>query len=279
MNKIAIISDIHGNLEATKKVLLDIKNRGIDKIICLGDIIAKGTHPNECVNLIRENCFVVISGNTDRYFTSEHDMEKLPEVEQKRISWNRKSLTDENRKYLQSLPFCYELYISGSLVRLFHASPIKDNDVILNLDTIEAKSKMFEPSSNTISQKIADIVIYGHIHHQYLDKLYNKTLINIGSVGNSFDVIRKPDFDSNKRETTNAHYLIIEGKLDEKDYGEDISFQFVRVPYDIEKELEDIKNNLEPESYRYEIEEGMYRDMTKVEQGFKDRGVVFRKKL
>lgn len=73
--------------------------------------------------------------------------------------------------------------------------------------------------------------------------------------------------------------MIIEGKLDEKNYGENISFQFVRVPYDIEKELEDIKNNLEPESYRYEIEEGMYRDMTKVEQGFKDRGVVFRKNL
>ena len=103
MNKIAIISDIHGNLEATKKVLLDIKNRGIDKIICLGDIIAKGTHPNEFINLIRENCFVVINGNTDRYFTSEHDMEKLPEVEQKRISWNRKSLTDENRKYFFTL--------------------------------------------------------------------------------------------------------------------------------------------------------------------------------
>ena len=40
--KIAIISDIHGNLEALKSVLNDIKNRNIDKIYCLGDIIAKG---------------------------------------------------------------------------------------------------------------------------------------------------------------------------------------------------------------------------------------------
>lgn len=277
MDKIAIISDIHGNLEALKTVLFDIKSRGISKIICLGDIIAKGTHPNECINLIKENCFIVISGNTDRHFSQDHDMKKLSEMEQKRIKWNRELLTEENRKYLQSLPFCYEFYMSGSLVRLFHATPVKDNEVVLNLDTIEKKSKMFDPSSNTRSQEMADIVIYGHIHHQYLDKLYNKTLINAGSVGNAFDVIRKSDFDSDKRETTNAHYVIVEGKYNEKNYGDAISFQFIRTSYDIEKELEDINENLEPDIYRYEIKEGMYRNMTKVEQGYKDRGVVLRK--
>ena len=277
MDKIAVISDIHGNLEATKKVLLDIKNRGIDKVICLGDIIANGTHSNACIDLIKENCFVVISGNTDRYFTQEHDMDALPELEQKRINWNRQLLTEENRKYLQSLPFCFEFYMSGSLVRVFHASPRKDDEVVLNLDTIETKSTMFEPSPLTPSQEIADIVLYGHIHHQYLDKLYNKTLINVGSVGNSFDVIRKPDFDSSTKETVNVHYVIIEGNYGEKEYGNDISFQFVRASYDISKELEDIDKNLEPESYRYEIEEGMYRDMTKIKKGYEDRGVVFRK--
>ncbi|MFA5459368.1 MAG: metallophosphoesterase family protein [Bacilli bacterium] len=240
-------------------------------------MIAKGTHPNECINLIKENCFIVISGNTDRHFSQDHDMKKLSEMEQKRIKWNRELLTEENRKYLQSLPFCYEFYMSGSLVRLFHATPVKDNEVVLNLDTIEKKSKMFDPSSNTRSQEMADIVIYGHIHHQYLDKLYNKTLINAGSVGNAFDVIRKSDFDSDKRETTNAHYVIVEGKYNEKNYGDAISFQFIRTSYDIEKELEDINENLEPDIYRYEIKEGMYRNMTKVEQGYKDRGVVLRK--
>lgn len=167
--------------------------------------------------------------------------------------------------------------MSGSLVRLFHASPRKDNEVILNLDTIETKSTMFEASSKTISQELADIVIYGHIHHQYLDKLYNKTLINVGSVGNAFDVIRKENFDSDAKETTNAHYLIVEGALNDKNYGKALAFQFVRIPYDIEKELEDIDNNLEPDSYSYEIEEGMYRDMTKIKRGYEERGIKFRK--
>ena len=274
--KIAVISDLHGNLEATKKVLEDIENRKVNKIICLGDLIAKGHHPNECIDLIKKSCFVVLRGNTDNYFSQEHDLEELPELEQKRIKWNQSLLTPENRVYLASLPFCHEFYMSGSLVRLFHAHPKKDNLIVLNLDTVATKSQMFEPSENTVSQKNADIVIYGHLHHQYLDKLYNKTLINVGSVGNAFDVLRNDHFDSDVKETTNAHYLIVEGEYDNVKYGEDISFQFVKVPYDISQELADISQNLEPENYRYEIEKGMYRDMSKIEQGFKDRGATLR---
>ncbi len=63
--RIAIISDIHGNLEALKTTLEDIQKRKIDKIFCLGDIVEKGHHPEECVKLIRENCEVVVQGNCD----------------------------------------------------------------------------------------------------------------------------------------------------------------------------------------------------------------------
>ena len=54
--KIAVFSDIHGNLEALKTCLADIKKRNIDKIFCLGDIVAKGYNAEECVKLIRKNC-------------------------------------------------------------------------------------------------------------------------------------------------------------------------------------------------------------------------------
>ena len=56
------------------------------------------------------------------------------------------------------------------------------------LTSIETKYQIFLPSEKTLSQDIADVVIYGHIHHPYMDKIYNKTIINVGSVGNSFDV-------------------------------------------------------------------------------------------
>ena len=268
--KIAIISDIHANLEALKSTLEDIKKRKVDKIICLGDIIAKGVHPKECIELIKENCDIVLRGNCDRYFSEEHnDINELSEEEVKRINWNQSMLNDEERKYLLNLPFSYEFYMSGSLVRLFHATPEKDNIVIINNDEIQTKLKMFYPSNNTMSQKNADVVIYGHIHHQYMDKIYNKTIINVGSVGNSFDVIRNPLKDSNVMETTKSNYLIIEGEYDSKKYSSDISFQFIKVTYDIDKELSSDKLNIEKENYMYELKQGRYRNMTKIYNNFK----------
>lgn len=189
--KIAIISDIHGNLEALKETLRDIEKRKVDKIICLGDIIAKGVHTKECLELIRKKCEIVLQGNCDEHFSMEHkNIDEMPEQEQKRIKWNQSLISKEDREYLLSLPFCHEFYMSGSLVRLFHATPIVNNKAITNIDSVETKYQMFLPSENTASQDVADVVIYGHLHHPYMDKIYNKTLINVGSVGNSFDVIR-----------------------------------------------------------------------------------------
>ena len=127
MDKIAIISDIHGNLEALKVVLKDIKERNIEKIFCLGDIVAKGTHQEECVNLVRENCDVILKGNCDAYFTSEVERETKPEIELKRIDWINSKLSDESKNFLKSLPYSFEFYLSGRLVRLFHATPNKIN--------------------------------------------------------------------------------------------------------------------------------------------------------
>lgn len=272
--KIAIISDIHGNLEALKSTLQDIEKRNIDKIICLGDIIAKGIHPKECIKLIKEKCDIVIQGNTDEYFSKEYEnLEELPEQEQKRIKWNQSLITEEDRKYLLKLPFFCEFYMSGSLVRFFHATNTANDQVVLNISDIETKYKMFLQSEYTRSNKVADVVIYGHIHHPYMDQIYNKTLINVGSVGNSFNTIRNESKDSNVLETTRACYLIVEGEYESKEYNSEISFQFIKVPYDIEKELKDEDMNIEKESYRCELTKGRYRDMTKVNDRNRKLGI------
>ena len=272
--KIAIISDIHGNLEALKATLKDIEKRQVDKIICLGDTIAKGVHPKECLSLIRKKCEIVLQGNCDFYFSIEHkNIDEMDKQEQKRIKWNKSLINKEDREYLLSLPISYEFYMSGSLVRLFHATPTVNNKVISNVDSIETKYQMFLPSENTQSQNIADVVIYGHIHHPYMDKIYNKTIINVGSVGNSFEVIRNKNKDSNVLETTKSNYLIIEGEYGSREYSSDISFQFIKVPYDIDKELEDENLNIEKENYRFELKQGMYRDMAKINENFKKLGI------
>lgn len=71
------------------------------------------------------------------------NMSDLPEQEQKRIKWNHSLITEEDREYLLNLPFSYEFYMSGSLVRLFHATDKANNKVVLNIDDIETKYEMF----------------------------------------------------------------------------------------------------------------------------------------
>ena len=64
--KRAIISDIHGNLEALQAVLEDIDRQRVDAIACLGDVVGYGPNPCECVKLVRDRCTLVLLGNHDQ---------------------------------------------------------------------------------------------------------------------------------------------------------------------------------------------------------------------
>ena len=276
--RIAIISDIHGNLQALNATIKDIEKKNVDKIFCLGDIVGKGIHPTECLKIVREKCEVILKGNNDRFFSEEHnESEQISEINKKRIVWNNSLISKSDKEFLRKLPFSYEFYMSGSLIRIFHATPQRDNFAIINENSAQVKYEMFKPTEKTLSQEKADVVIYGHIHHPYMDKIYNRTLINIGSVGNSFDLIRNREKDASMLETTKAFYLIIEGEYGSKEYDSDISFQFVKVPYDIGKELSENEENIELEDYKSELLEGRYRDMKKIYDSFKEIGIDFDK--
>lgn len=273
MEEIAIISDIHGNLEALQKVLEDIDKRNINQIICLGDIIAKGTNMHECLELVKKRCSVIIKGNCEDYYSrNDIDISELPQSSQIRRNWIREKFSNEELSYLQSLPFCYEMYISGRLVRMLHAHPNGIDIHVGNIDKIENLYSIFLPSENTITQEKADIVLYGHSHMQYMQKLYNRVLINVGSVGNSIDVFRNEEKDANIKNTVNANYFIIKGKMNSRDYDV-FSYEFVNIPYDIEKEISENKDNVDFEDYEEEIKYGRYRDMQKVKKTFSNRGI------
>lgn len=68
---IAIISDIHANLEALREVFNYIDGHNVEKVYCLGDIVGYGPNPNECIELIRDRCEAVIMGNHDYAAGSE----------------------------------------------------------------------------------------------------------------------------------------------------------------------------------------------------------------
>ena len=77
MDKIAVISDIHGNIPALESVLQDIKLRGIERVVCLGDLVGKGPHSSEVIEIIRKECEGVVMGNWDDFITKPTEFETL----------------------------------------------------------------------------------------------------------------------------------------------------------------------------------------------------------
>ncbi len=273
MDKIAIISDIHGNLEALKAVLADMDKRGVDKVYCLGDILAKGSNQQECFDLIKDKCEVIIMGNCDEFFTSDLDLSKINEENIRRINWNKGKINDETREYIKHLPFSYEFYLSGRLVRLIHAHPERNDKFVGNIDFITNYYPLFLPSEKTVSDKVADVVVCGHIHTPYSQKIYNRFIINPGSVGDSIDVFRNDSKDGNVLFTTCANYAILTGNIDSLNVLDPFSFEIVSVSYDIDKELSTNGDNIEFEAYKTELKDGQYRDMEKIYKSFEARNI------
>lgn len=109
--RFAVISDVHGNLPALTAVLAAIKEQHVDRIVCTGDIVGLGPHPNEIVDLLREEGVEVVMGNYDDAvafgrISSGVDFldETAEQVDQAAINWTRRHLTPENLEYLRSLP-------------------------------------------------------------------------------------------------------------------------------------------------------------------------------
>ena len=237
MERIAVISDIHGNMPALEAVLEDIQHRNIGRIFCLGDLAGKGPSSAETVDKIREYCEVVIKGNWDYYITEQEGNEVL--------MWHQKKLGVERLNYMKGLPIYKEFYISGKLLRLCHASP---NDLFhrVYLSTEQSKRiKLFE-ATPTLNVE-ANVVGYGDIHGAHIDNFRGKTIFNVGSVGNPLDI-------------TQASYGIIEGNLDDKNVRP-FTISLVRVPYDIELAIEQANATDMPEKPEYinELKTAIYR--------------------
>jgi protein phosphatase len=247
MDKIAIIADIHGNLTALNSVLNDIKNRGISHIYCLGDIAIKGASPNEVTDLIKENCEVVVRGNCDHLLAHNCvvDLQK----------WTISKMTKENVDYLGSLPFSYDFYLSGHLIRLFHASPFSLKHIFNPLHSnAENEYANFEISNcmdlfkNTAflgkseNDPVPDIVGYAHIHSPNIFRYKNKTIFNTGSVGLPIEIDNEDEDVDTSHFSTISSYIILEGDLDSKKLSP-YSISLVRLPYDLNKELEILKNS------------------------------------
>ena len=114
MNKrIAIITDIHGNLEGLEAILEDIKKQNVDDIICLGDTIDIGPNSKECIDMLIDNDIKMILGNHELYLLRGTDIEPSIEGEEKKhYKWVKSFLTNKEIEYISRCPLFFEYTIS-----------------------------------------------------------------------------------------------------------------------------------------------------------------------
>lgn len=116
----AIISDIHANLEALVATLEAVEKAGVDKVVCLGDIVGYGADPNECIEMVRRYCDVAILGNHDAAACGLDDAEGFNPIAREAIMWTREALSEANVEFLRALPRRGEMgedfvYVHGAL--------------------------------------------------------------------------------------------------------------------------------------------------------------------
>jgi predicted phosphodiesterase len=98
--RLAVISDIHSNLEALTKSLEVMETLSIDEIVCLGDVIGYGANPNECIDLVRRQCSIVLKGNHEDAVENISMTEYFTDDARSAIFWTRTQLTEKNLEYL-----------------------------------------------------------------------------------------------------------------------------------------------------------------------------------
>ncbi len=230
----AIVSDIHSNLEAFSAVLEEIDRRGVEQIICLGDICGYGPNPMECLDLVRLRCRASVMGNHD--FAVLYEPYNFNSGAEQASFWTRRCFeTDpdpvrraERWKFLGNLP----VRLRTNEFVAVHASPRRPINEYIFPDDIYTNPAKFV----SIFERFERLCFVGHTHvpgvflegpdffsPDELDGRYEftdeKAIVNVGSVGQPRD--RDP----------RSSFVVVT----------DTQVEFVRVPYDVQTTLKKVE--------------------------------------
>jgi len=176
--KVAVFSDIHGNLQALEAIINDINKEKIDKVICLGDVIGIGPNPKECLDMIIDNNIDMVLGNHELYYVYGVEIDDAIKDKLKaHYEWINRQL---NKKYLEFLKN--------------KGLEIKIDNILFTHFLINQDRKEFYPfyelsilKDNEIKNIVASIkyekIFVGHEHTLFNIETNLNELIGIGSSG------------------------------------------------------------------------------------------------
>lgn len=218
--RVAVISDIHGNLRAFRAVLADLRHTSPDLIVHGGDLSSGGTRPAEIVDEIRGLGWSGVQGNTDEMLHTPLSFDNFAAANttiaqilakvRDTIAPTATALGEKRLQWLKSLPTQY----TTEEFTLVHASPGDLWRAPMPNASDDGLRRIYAPLH-------AKVVVYAHIHQPFIRQLPELTIINTGSVSQSYDG------------DTRASYLLID----------DGNFTIRRVAYDVEAEANDLSKS------------------------------------
>ena len=191
--KFALISDIHGNLEALTAVLEDIDKQQVDKVHCLGDVVGYGSEPSACLELVNKTCDIKLMGNHEYVVLGLESPDSYTHIARIAAEWTRGKITARDLALMAD----FEMDRSIDNLYLVHASPFELEQWHYILSPEEAAEAFewlegwlcFHGHSHIplIFSEVHDQPPRERVGHSFFPDSENRYLINIGSVGQPRD--------------------------------------------------------------------------------------------
>jgi putative phosphoesterase len=186
-DRVAVITDIHGNLPALEAALARIEALGIEGVYCGGDLVGYGPHPNEVCALIRERAIPTIYGNYDYAiardlddcgcaYVTPHDRE----IGQRSVEWTLAHTDGATKDFMRELPFDLRFVVGATSIHLVHGSPRKVNEYLFE----DKPARLYE---RLAADEVADVLVFGHTHKPWVREHGGVLFVNCGSVGKPKD--------------------------------------------------------------------------------------------
>jgi len=185
--KVAVLSDIHGNIYALNAVFDHIQKCGVDHIYSLGDYVGYYYSPKECIGLLKQENATMIQGNHEQLLKksikSSVIREKLHKKYGSGFKVAEKQFLKEEIDELLQLPFYLHKTIEHTRIGFYHGAPF-DNVSYMYPDASREEMKR-------CINKDLDVIFFGHSHFQFSFFVEGVHVINVGSVGQARDIGRQ----------------------------------------------------------------------------------------
>jgi predicted phosphodiesterase len=206
---IAVISDIHGNLEALQVVLQYLRENSIDQIYCLGDIVGYGANPNECLELVAQSCSIVVMGNHDHAAIGQTSVNYFNDYAKLSTYWTFGVLSAASRNFISSLDFTWQ----DDKILLVHATPANPPlwHYVLTEQDAREEFEAFKPKVCFIGHSHFPVIFSKNEGLLKVQKFVlneqDKYIINVGSVGQPRDGNSKTCFCVYNSDTHQLEYI------------------------------------------------------------------------